>query len=141
MSRPSTRAVDAELRALLVVPDASVVPVPTRLSYRADDPYAVHATFRLGGDQTAEWFFARELLREGLLRPAGGGDVRLRPAWHLGQHMVQIVLTPPSGRATLMLSRPVVTEFLQRTDAAVEPGAERRHIDLDTQLTHLLAGH
>ncbi|WP_030182787.1 SsgA family sporulation/cell division regulator [Streptomyces sp. NRRL S-813] len=141
MPRPSTDAVDAELCALLVMPDGSAVPVSTRLGYRPDDPYAVRATFRLGGDRAVEWFFARELLREGLLQPVGIGDVRLRPARHQGQHMVQIVLTPPAGRVDLMFPWPVVTEFLQRTDAVVPPGTEPVHVDVDAQLMHLLAEH
>jgi hypothetical protein len=140
MPRPSTSAVDAELRALLAMTDGSVVPVSARLSYRPDDPYAVQAAFRLGGDRAVDWFFARELLREGLLQPAGIGDLRLRPAWHRGQHMVQMILTPPAGQADLMLPWPVVTGFLQRTDAVVSPGTELRQVDLDTELAHLLAG-
>lgn len=48
-----------------------------------------------------------------------------------GQHMVRIPLTPPAGRADLMFPWPVVTEFLQRTDAVVSPGTEHVHVDLD----------
>lgn len=29
--------------------------------------------------------------------------------------------------------------FLKRTDAAVPPGTEHRHFDLDTELSHILA--
>ncbi len=29
--------------------------------------------------------------------------------------------------------------FLKRTDAAVPPGTEHRHFDLDQELTHILA--
>lgn len=55
--------------------------------------------------------------------------------------MVQVALTPPAGQADLMLPGQEVEDFLHRTESVVPPGAERRHLDLDSELSHLLAGH
>ncbi|MFS4094110.1 SsgA family sporulation/cell division regulator [Streptomyces sp. AF1A] len=123
------------------MPDTSTAPVPTQLHYHARDPYAVQATFRLSGGTSVEWFFARELLAEGLRGPAGIGDVRLSPTRRQGQLMVEVALMPPAGQADLMLPGQEVADFLRRTEALVPPGTERRHLDLDSELSHLLAGH
>jgi hypothetical protein len=130
-----------ELCALLVMHDEATVPVPTQLQYCPADPYAVRATFRLSGGRTVEWFLARELLTEGLRRPAGLGDVRVQPVPRHGRHMVRLVLMTPAGRAELMLAGPIVAYFLERTEAVVPPGTERDHLDLEAQLSQLLAGH
>ena len=45
--------------------------MPARLTYRTDDPYAVHVTFHIGSDSPVNWTFARELLVEGVFRPCG----------------------------------------------------------------------
>ncbi|WP_316770597.1 SsgA family sporulation/cell division regulator [Streptomyces sasae] len=123
------------------MPDESVVPVPTKLQYHAGDPYAVRATFCPSGGRAAEWFFARELLADGLRRPVGAGDIRLRPTRRRGQDMVLIALLPPAGQAELLLPRAVVARFLRRTDAVVPPGAEGGHLALDAELSEFLAGH
>lgn len=53
--------------------------VAAQFIFRCDDPFAVSAVFTAGGTQVL-WTFARELLRDGLYAPAGGGDVMVAPA-------------------------------------------------------------
>jgi hypothetical protein len=54
--------------------------VGVELSYDRRDPYAVTAVFEpLPGHQVT-WLLSRDLLFEGLLTPAGEGDVRIAPA-------------------------------------------------------------
>ncbi|MQY39993.1 Sporulation-specific cell division protein SsgB [Streptomyces sp. RB17] len=140
--RSSTDVISTELHALAVLPDESVVPVPTELRYHAGDPYAVRAMFCPDAGRKVEWFFARELLADGLHRPVGAGDVRLRPTRRRGQDMVRVALMSPAGQAELLLPRPALARFLRRTDAMVPPGTEGGHLALDdTQLWEFRAGH
>ncbi|MGW5253534.1 SsgA family sporulation/cell division regulator [Streptomyces sp. NPDC004012] len=119
--------------------EASSFPVSMRLRYESADPYAVHAVFRHSGDEAVEWVFARELLTEGLKRPVGFGDVRVWPIWSRTPYEVGIALASGTATATLTTRQPELRSFLKVTEAAVPPGAERRHLDLDTQLARILA--
>ena len=121
--------VSCELHLRLVVSSESSLPVPAGLRYDTADPYAVHATFHTGAEETVEWVFARDLLAEGLHRPTGTGDVRVWPSRSHGQGVEALLEAP--ARA--------LESFLKRTDAAVPPGTEHRHFDLDTELSHILA--
>src|SRR6266702_7766971 len=55
------------------------VPVSTRWTYRADEPYAITDAFATERGRWVEWIFARDLLIEGLAMPAGEGDLRIQP--------------------------------------------------------------
>jgi Streptomyces sporulation and cell division protein, SsgA. len=56
-----------------------------------------------------------------------------------GQGVVCIALSSPEGEALLEAPARALESFLKRTDAAVPPGTEHRHFDLDTELSHILA--
>ena len=71
--------VERELELKLVLSPERSIPVPAKLRYRSDDPYAVHITFHVNSDRPVHWTFARELLVEGVFRPCGHGDVRVWP--------------------------------------------------------------
>lgn len=90
--------VSCELHLRLVVSSESSLPVPAGLRYDTADPYAVHATFHTGAEETVEWVFARDLLAEGLHRPTGTGDVRVWPSRSHGQGVVCIALSSPEER-------------------------------------------
>ena len=92
-----------------------------------------------GAEETVEWVFARDLLAEGLHRPTGTGDVRVWPSRSHGQGVVCIALSSPEGEALLEAPARALESFLKRTDAAVPPGTEHRHFDLDQELSHILA--
>ena len=53
--------------------------------------------------------------------------------------MVCIALSSPEGEALLEAPARALESFLKRTDAAVPPGTEHRHFDLDQELSHILA--
>lgn len=139
IGRP-TAAVTSEISLQLVVPGDASVPLPVSLRYEAGDPYAVHATFRTGRGEGVEWVFARELLAAGSLGPAGEGDVRVWPGEHHGEPSVFVALTSPDGEALLAAPAEELTSFVQRTYGTVPPGAESRHVDVDSALVQLLAG-
>jgi hypothetical protein len=132
-------AIFTDMRVHLVVSQDSSVPVWMTLRYESADPYAVRAVFRISDEETVEWVFARELLAEGLHQPAGEGDVHVRPVPAPARSTMRITLASPTGTAHLEAPARQVASFLQRTDAAVPPGTEHQHLDLNSELAHIFA--
>lgn len=114
-------------------PDGTVEPMNVDLQYRSDDPHAVTLRFHTR-DQESTWLVGRELLSDGLLSPAGIGDVRLRP--HAGDVLVLELFTEDS-HAVFHLSSDELNRFLQSTYAVVPAG--REVLDFDLLLKDLLA--
>lgn len=112
-------------------PDGAAAPVETEMLYEADDPFAVTMNFRSGG-AVATWIMGRDLLWEGLSRPAGKGDVRLRPSGRV------VVLELASYRSVTEFRVPASTlrRFLDAAYRLVPPGAER--FDADAFLSTVL---
>lgn len=135
---PQPVDVDVNVQLRLCIPDADAVPLPVSLRYSARDPYAVRAVFR-GDDLEVEWVFARDLLSVGLSRPAGDGDVHVWPCWESGQDTVLISLSSPDGKAVLEAEARDVQAFLQRTAHVVPLGDEALFLDVDAELSRLLA--
>ncbi|WP_405742307.1 SsgA family sporulation/cell division regulator [Streptomyces sp. NBC_01525] len=131
--------VERELELGLVVSPEQSVPVPARLAYRTDDPYAVHITFHIGSDAPVNWTFARELLVEGVFRPCGHGDVRVWPTKMDGRSLVCMALSSPDGDALLEAPAAAVSAWLERTLRVVPPGSEQEHLGMDKGLSELLA--
>lgn len=128
---------ELELR-LLLSPDFSV-PVAALLAYRTTDPYAVHVTFHIGSAQPVHWTFARELLVDGVFRPAGEGDVRVRPERVDGRAAVLLELRSPEGDAVLAAPAPQLSAWLERTLVTVAPGTESELLGLDEELARITA--
>ncbi|WP_244524648.1 SsgA family sporulation/cell division regulator [Trujillonella endophytica] len=114
--------------------------VPATLGYDAADPYAVRISF---GEPDAvdgiSWLLGRDLLRAGLERPTGDGDVRLWPARTTGD-VLFLHLRAPSGEALFELSRTAVAAFLRQTEQVVPIGAEATALQVDDELAALLSG-
>lgn len=77
----------ADLRVSIVdgsEPGASALPVPTRATYRASDPYAVELKCHSGGgEDEVVWMLGRDLLLDGLgHRTVGEADARV---WSRGR--------------------------------------------------------
>jgi hypothetical protein len=145
MSRP-TPGHTCRLTLQLIGP-RSWTDVPALLCYDAADPYAVRICFgEVGGSAGAAevsedgitWLLGRDLLRTGLDRPAGEGDVRIWPSQSAAD-VLFVHLQAPSGEALFEASRATVAAFLQRTDAIVAPGAETAALNLDEELQALLS--
>lgn len=130
--------VECELEIRLVLSPERGLPVPARLAYRANDPYAVHITFHLDPGSAITWTFARELLVEGVFRPCGEGDVRAWPAKVQGRDLICVALSSPDGDALLEMPSAVVSRWLERTLRAVEPGREWEVLGLEAGLAALL---
>ena len=120
----------------LVGPTSPAVPVQVELRYDTRDPYAVQAAFRTGRAGWVEWVFSRDLLTEGLIAPAGDGDVRIRPG---EGDAVEIELSSPSGHATFRAAVRDVSDFLGRTHDVIQPGSEDDWLDLEHAVGLLLS--
>ncbi|WNZ11147.1 SsgA family sporulation/cell division regulator [Streptomyces sp. 11x1] len=131
--------VERELELRLVLSPERSVPVPAKLVYRGDDPYAVHITFHVNSDRPVHWTFARELLVEGVFRPCGHGDVRVWPTKVSGRGVVLMALSSPDGDALLEAPAAAVSAWLERTLRMVPPGAEFDMLGIDDGLAELLA--
>src|SRR5687768_3690716 len=116
-----------------VRPDGSIEPMNVDLHYRSDDPHAVTMRFQ-ARDQESTWLVGRELLSDGLLSPAGLGDVRLRPEH--GDLLVLELFTEDS-HAVFHLSADELGRFLDSTYAVVPAGQEV--LDFELLLKDLLA--
>lgn len=130
--------IERELELKLVVSPERTIPVPARLLYLTDDPYAVHITFHTGSSAPVHWTFARELLVEGVFRPCGHGDVRIWPTKIGNRAVLSMALSSPDGDALLEAPAACVSAWLERTLRAVPPGTEAERLGLDAALAELL---
>ncbi len=131
--------VERELELKLILSPERIIPVPARLTYRTDDPYAVHIAFHIGSRHPVHWTFARELLVEGVFRPCGHGDVRVWPTRTNGRGVVLMALSSPDGEALLEAPAGAVSAWLERVLRVVPPGSESDRLGIDDGLTELLA--
>ncbi len=131
--------VERELEVSLVLSPECSTPVAARLTYRTDDPFAVHMDFHLGTSSTVHWVFARELLTEGVFRPCGQGDVRVWPTRAGARTLLCLALSSPDGDVLLEAPAGPVSAWLERTMRVVPPGEECSEADLNEALAVLLA--
>ncbi|MGP4114390.1 SsgA family sporulation/cell division regulator [Streptomyces sp. 4N509B] len=131
--------IERELELQLVISPDHSVPVPARLVYRSDDPYALHIVFHVGSEAPVRWTFARELLLDGVFRPTGEGDVRVWPATSQGRNVICLSLRSPDGDALLHAPAQAVAAWLERTLRLVPPGSEGEQLDAEGELCALLS--
>jgi hypothetical protein len=114
-------------------------PLETELSYNPADPFAVTATFMTVAGQV-RWTFGRDLLIGGLYEPTGDGDVHVWPCLDNDAHsVVMIELCSPDGEALVQARTSEITAFVERMTAAVTPGAEAAHLDIDSAIAAIFA--
>lgn len=130
-------AIAAELTLRLVVDGDATVAVPCVFRYVAEDPYAVHATFRTGFAEI-RWTFSREILIEGMQRPSGLGDVVVWPESDGDSRLLLIALSSPTGEAVLECDLVHVEQFVQRTYDVVALGEESQRVDVDRCIDQIL---
>jgi hypothetical protein len=135
----AVRTVSTELTARLRTFDQPAPPVSARFTYSADDPFAVTVTFVVDGTLDVTWCMSRELMREGLWRECGEGDVSLRPVTVGARREVELFLSSAEGAALIELPGPPLADFLDQTYRMVPEGAETEHFDVDLAIQQLLA--
>lgn len=111
----------------------------TRLEYHTEEPYEVRLVFPADRRDPVIWIFARDLLAEGLSRPSGTGDVRIRPTVDGGRHLLSVLLVGEHDRALIELPAAEVGAFVLRTLRLVPKGEEVQRLDFDALAAHLLA--
>jgi hypothetical protein len=103
------------------------------LAYADLDPYAVRVVFHGPRDDIA-WLVDREVLMAGRHRPAGEGDVMVRPD---ARDTVAVRFSSPQGSLETWLPRCHLDSFLAATLELVPLGTES--VDADDLLVALLA--
>ena len=131
--------VERELELKLVLSPERRIPVPARLGYLTDDPYAVHVTFHIDTEHPVYWTFARDLLVEGVFRPCGQGDVRVWPTKTEGRSVVLMALSSPDGDALLEAPAAPPAASAPARPTPPPPGTEGEQLGLDDELAQLLA--
>ncbi|MFF6814410.1 SsgA family sporulation/cell division regulator [Streptomyces sp. NPDC012403] len=115
--------------------DTDRFPVLAHLSYDPSDPFAVTIVFSHDGRVLARWQLDREMVTEGLARPVGIGDVRLRPESRgVGRELRMEFLGEAhadGGRhhAVVFAWAEAVGAFLHETRLVVPPGREEARVD------------
>jgi hypothetical protein len=122
---------DAVHQSQFVLLNDSTTPVLSRMSFHADEPFAVTVAFRTERGRWIEWTFARDLLVVGLLEPTGIGDVRVRPDLSEDEAMLTLEIESPDGYAAFELEREDVQSFVDATLDLVPLGSESEHFDVD----------
>ena len=137
MAAPLTtryRSVVAET-VMTLISGQSLLPVEAVWEYRSCDPYAVQVVFGVDDGPGVPWVFGRDLLVEGLTRPAGTGDVQVFPS----SDGIRLDLSSPAGRAGLLIDADELASFVADTLVVVPRGAESDHLDLDQEVALLVA--
>ncbi|MFF7853293.1 SsgA family sporulation/cell division regulator [Streptomyces sp. NPDC007904] len=119
-------------------------PVLAHLSYDRSDPFAVTVVFSHDGRVLARWQLDREMVTDGLTRPVGIGDVRLRPESRgVGRQLRMEFLGEVHAdgsrhHAVVFAWAETIAGFLHETHRMVPPG--REEVRLDDFLADVLAG-
>lgn len=123
---------------------ADRIPGLAHLSYDPADPFAVTLVFSHEGRVLARWQLDRDMVFDGLTRPTGTGDVRLRPESPGAGRELRMeffgAAHADGGRhhAVVFAWAETVGDFLRETYRTVAPGHEEVH--LDDFLAGVLAG-
>lgn len=97
------------------------------------DPYAYTLTFGAGRQDATSWLIGRDLFVEGLENTSGEGDAKF---YTIGSTSV-LLLTAPSGSASLSFNSKEVREFVEKTLEAVPRGTEGDLVDWEKEFALL----
>ncbi|MFJ3224559.1 SsgA family sporulation/cell division regulator [Streptomyces sp. NPDC086783] len=121
------------------------LPVTLAFRYVADEPYSVRMAVHTDSAPPVEWVFARNLLMEGLRRPAGLGDVQVWPVprrahqLEAGGGAVHIRISSPDGTTVLSMPARPLRGFVERSLEEVPSGAETDRLHVDESLSAWVA--
>ncbi|MET8748806.1 SsgA family sporulation/cell division regulator [Streptomyces sp. NPDC059104] len=115
------------------------VPLVGAFVYRTDRPYELAVDFRGAGTHLARWVFSRELLLDGQTCATGEGDIQVWPLRRGTEPRVFLALSNGAQSCVVSARAKDVRELCRRLTELVPRGQERRHYDLDAELSALLA--
>ncbi|MGW8359325.1 SsgA family sporulation/cell division regulator [Streptomyces wedmorensis] len=130
---PAPRVLTRPMAMELLTPDAAVR-IDTTVGYDSRDPHALSIAFHLLGEVPVVWRVDREMILTGSLRPAGDGEVRLRPAPDGG---LLLRLGRAGQRAVVRCEQETLGRFVRDTFVLVPQGTEERHLDWGPLLASL----
>ena len=122
---------EAVHQSQFVLLNESTTPVLSRLTYHAEEPFAVTVAFRTERGRWIEWTFTRDLLVTGMSEVAGLGDVRVRPDLSEDEEFLTLEIESPDGYASFELEREDIRTFLEASYELVPHGDESEHFDVD----------
>ncbi|MEU2829716.1 SsgA family sporulation/cell division regulator [Streptomyces lavendulae] len=115
------------------------VPLVGAFIYRTDRPYELAVDFRGAGTHLARWVFSRELLLDGQVCATGEGDIQVWPLRRGTEPRVFLAFSNGAQSCVVSARAKDVRELCRRLTELVPRGQERRHYDLDAELSALLA--
>ncbi|MFG2619335.1 SsgA family sporulation/cell division regulator [Streptomyces sp. NPDC048507] len=115
------------------------VPLTGAFVYRTDRPYELAVDFRGAGAHLARWVFSRELLLDGQTCGTGEGDIQVWPLRRGTEPRVFLAFSNGAQSCVVSARAKDVRELCRRMTELVPRGQERRHYDLDAELSALLA--
>ncbi|MFB0626010.1 SsgA family sporulation/cell division regulator [Streptomyces sp. AB3(2024)] len=115
------------------------VPLVGAFVYRTDRPYELAVDFRGAGAHLAHWVFSRELLLDGQTCATGEGDIQVWPLRRGTEPRVFLAFSNGVQSCVVSARAKDVRELCRRLTELVPRGQERRHYDLDAELSALLA--
>src|SRR5689334_8259031 len=113
------------------------VPLVGAFVYRTDRPYELAVDFRGAGTHLARWVFSRELLLDGQVCATGEGDIQVWPLRRGTEPRVFLAFSNGAQSCVVSARAKDVRELCRRLTELVPRGQERRHYDLDAELSAL----
>ncbi|MFB7776184.1 SsgA family sporulation/cell division regulator [Streptomyces bauhiniae] len=124
----------------LIIDGARTLHLPVRFTYDPHFPFAVTLEIPKADGGLNRWFFARDLLQAGLLRPSGEGDIRIWPPCRCsGRPHVRMRLRDSFASALLDIPARPLWEWLQLTWQAVPREDECRWSDRHISIEKLFS--
>lgn len=124
------------IRAHLMVPGGTNLPMPVTLTYDESDPFTVIFQFSVAST-TVPWHVSRDLLKSGLSDDAGLGDVRVWPSSE-EPDIMYMSLSSPEGEALIEFDTELISNFLLETYEICALGSEESMLDWDAEIMQLL---
>ncbi|MFD9377519.1 SsgA family sporulation/cell division regulator [Streptomyces sp. NPDC059999] len=116
------------------------IPVRGTFVYRTDRPYEITLDFEGAGVHIARWVFSRELLLDGQTFATGEGDIQVWPRWKATEPRIFLAFSNGEQGCVVSARAKDVRALCRRLVELVPRGQERRHYDLDAELSALLPG-
>ncbi|MET9321622.1 SsgA family sporulation/cell division regulator [Streptomyces sp. NPDC003038] len=115
------------------------IPIRGAFTYRTDRPYEVSLDLQGAGIHLAHWVFSRDLLLDGETCASGEGDIQVWPRRQGTEPRIYLAFGNGEQNCVVSARAKDVHGLCRRLTTLVPRGQERRHYDLDAELSALLA--